>query len=450
MNKFSLLIFWILIFTTIDTSAQIPLKFPGNENALIGIDIVSLEGSNIAKYNSTKLMTPASITKCVTSAACVIGLPDDFRFCTYLKIAGHISDSILEGDVILAGNGDPTIESSHFPELLGFIPNIVSSLHKIGIDSIAGRFILAQNKYPDFGYSPYWMLEDIGWDYGTGLFGINYKDNTINLIFNNRFSNDYLCSPEVNIPIYNNLQAGDNDIAIYPSLDEWAISIIGTAKDSGSPLKLKCANRHPDQTIYDELKQYIPIGNSNIGDTTNITEIYCHQSPSRDKILRSMMVRSDNLFAQGMLRALLADSVDVKSDSRAIPIAKKHLKSIGIDCNKQIIVDGCGLARNTKISPQFMTKMLVAMANSNYRDEYVALFPIVGKEGTVKRMLHDTRLRGTLALKSGSMSGVLCYSGYKLNENGEPTHAITIMVNNFSCKTREIRTAIERYLLEIF
>lgn len=151
-----------------------------------------------------------------------------------------------------------------------------------------------------------------------------------------------------------------------------------------------------------------------------------------------------------MLRALLADSINIKSDYHAITVAKQLLLSIGVDCSEQIIVDGCGLARNSKISPQFMTKLLVTMANSEYRDEYVALFPIAGKDGTVKSMLHNTRLDGAFALKSGSMSGVLCYSGYKLDEKGEPTHAITIMVNNFSCKTREIRAAIERYLLEIF
>lgn len=298
MNKFILYILRILVFATvIDSIAQVPLKFSGNGNALIGIDIVTLDGKDIVKYNSQKLMTPASITKCVTSAVCVIGLPDDFRFHTRLNVVGFISNGILEGNIILSGSGDPTLESSHFPEYLGFIPNMVSSLHKIGIDSIAGRFISSQDKYPDFGYSPYWMLEDIGWDYGAGLFGINYKDNTITLIFNNRFSNDYLSSPKVNIPIYNNLMAGDDNIALYPSMDRWTISITGTTKDVRKPLKIKCANRHPDETIYNELKRHIPFGNSNMIDTT-IVDIYCHQSPLRDMILRSMMTRSDNLFAQ--------------------------------------------------------------------------------------------------------------------------------------------------------
>ena len=66
------------------------------------------------------------------------------------------------------------------------------------------------------------------------------------------------------------------------------------------------------------------------------------------------------------------------------------------------------------------------------------------------RLLADTRLKGALALKSGSMSGVLCYAGYKIDTSGNPTHVVVIMVNGFTCKVAEVRKAIASYLLTIF
>ena len=80
----------------------------------------------------------------------------------------------------------------------------------------------------------------------------------------------------------------------------------------------------------------------------------------------------------------------------------------------------------------------------------MGLFPLAGKEGTVRYLLAKTRLAGSFALKSGSMNGVLCYAGYKLNSAKTPTHVVVIMVNGASCKSAEIRSAISRYLLSVF
>lgn len=448
MKRLYYVIIFIFLFSVVDTYARIPLKFTNNNSALIGISIRDMSGKTIVDYNSSKLMTPASIAKCITSAACMIGLPSDFRFDTDVIISGSIFNGILYGNVIISGSGDPTLESSYFPEYSGFISETIHTLNQLGIDSIAGRFIPKQNDYPEFGYSPYWMLEDIGWDYGAGLYGINYKDNTIKVTFQDPFSNIYTCIPQVDVSINNYLTIGDKNINIYPSND-WCINIIGTTIAHKKPLIVNCSNPTPFVSIYKELKQYIPFGNKNIEDTV-FSKIYSKKSPTRDEILRSMMVRSDNLFAQGMLRALLLDSVGEKTDSRAIKTLTSLLKSFEINCDSQKIVDGCGLARNAKISPRFMSELLLAMAKSRYAEKYIALFPVAGKDGTVKRLFNNTRLDGCLALKSGSMSGVLCYSGYKLDNSGMPTHIVTIMVNNFSCKTYEIRKAIECYLLKIF
>ncbi|MBR5744394.1 MAG: hypothetical protein IKX94_03605, partial [Muribaculaceae bacterium] len=54
------------------------------------------------------------------------------------------------------------------------------------------------------------------------------------------------------------------------------------------------------------------------------------------------------------------------------------------------------------------------------------------------------------ALKSGSMRGVQCYAGYKLDNDNRPTHVIVILINNFSGGRAELKAAIGRYLLETF
>ena len=155
------------------------------------------------------------------------------------------------------------------------------------------------------------------------------------------------------------------------------------------------------------------------------------------------MVRSDNLFAEGMLNA-------IKPKGNRTDSLISLIKSKGINVNTITLYDGSGLSRTDRISPIFLGKLYEYMAKSNFSKQYVATFPIVGREGTVKRLLTGTDLAGKLRLKSGSMGGVQCYGGYKIDDNGEPTHAVVIMINHYNCKSAYIRKAIERLLLKIF
>ena len=68
----------------------------------------------------------------------------------------------------------------------------------------------------------------------------------------------------------------------------------------------------------------------------------------------------------------------------------------------------------------------------------------------MKKLLRDTRLAGRIVLKSGSMKGVLCYAGYRIADDGRPTHAIVVMVNSHSCPTARLRNAIGDFLLREF
>lgn len=187
----------------------------------------------------------------------------------------------------------------------------------------------------------------------------------------------------------------------------------------------------------------IMISQTNIVMKKDSLLIHSHQSPKRDEILKSLMVRSDNLFAEGMLNV-------IKPNGNRTDSLISIIKSKGVNVKAITLYDGSGLSRTDRVSPIFLGELYEYMAKSNYSKQYVATFPIVGCEGTVKRLLTETDLAGKLRLKSGSMGGVQCYGGYKIDANGEPTHAVVIMINHYNCKSAYIRKAIERLLLKIF
>lgn len=372
------------------------------------ISVVSLsDGTTVDSYDADRLLVPASVVKCITAATAQLTLPEDFAFETTLSAHGEIDKSgRLAGWVEIVGGYDPTLGSRFFPDSESVSAWVVARLKEAGISSIAGNVVCSPVEAPEDALSPYWLVEDLNWEYGAGCFPINYCDNSLVKRVGR---------------VANSNPAALLHKHVMAALEKAGITVAGK-------------------------KAYLA---GNAGSDEQETE-WTYLSPSRDDVLRTMMHRSDNLYAEAMLRAplLYGDSVyaDIKAET-AVAAEQRLWKARGVDLSNGRLVDGSGLAPVNRISARMLTDILVSMADSA---SYVGVFPTVGREGTVKHLLSGTDLEGRMVLKSGSMTGVTCYAGYKLDEDGRPTHAVAVMVNNFSCSKAKVRSAISDYLLRTF
>ena len=110
------------------------------------------------------------------------------------------------------------------------------------------------------------------------------------------------------------------------------------------------------------------------------------------------------------------------------------------------IVDGSGLSRSNRVTARFMGDVLGRMARNPY---YASFFPLAGAEGTLKKFLADTELAEWVAMKTGSMKGIQCYAGYKLDEDYAPTHVVVVIMNEMSDRAAA-RAQVEKLLLATF
>lgn len=110
------------------------------------------------------------------------------------------------------------------------------------------------------------------------------------------------------------------------------------------------------------------------------------------------------------------------------------------------IVDGSGLSRQNRVTSDFMAHVLRKGSSDPY---YASFFPLAGQEGTLKRFLNGTPLEGYVAMKTGSMNGIQCYAGYKLDDDYVPTHLIVVMLNEMSDRA-SARKVVEKILLDLF
>ena len=97
---------------------------------------------DVVNANIDRSLIPASVMKTVTCASLLNLADSNERFATRVTARGAISDSILQGDVIVHTVGDPTIESQYFPQTQGFADSIASHLRRMGITRITGDVII--------------------------------------------------------------------------------------------------------------------------------------------------------------------------------------------------------------------------------------------------------------------------------------------------------------------
>lgn len=421
------------------------IDFDGKEAATVGVSVVDLStGRVVASENQNTAMIPASILKLFTTASALSTIGDNFRFVTKVEMIGDFDGRVLDGDVVVKASGDPTIGSEFFPTTKGLSDSIVTNLKRRGVKEVTGEVYVDEDNFQNPGQNPQWVIEDVGWAYGAGLYGFNYNDNTFKL-----YPQDSRTVPEVpviDVVVEKNNQSTDILHGVFS--DVYLISGRDVEKKN---YYVTTTMNSPAAVFAAEVKRKmsaagITVREGAVDPSSSVEVVYTHRSPLSGDILKSLMFRSDNMMAEGMLRAQAQGC----SRKAAIDAELGYWANRGLSTKYLKIVDGSGLARANRVSAKFLCDVLVAMAKGGKSQEFVKMFPKVGREGTVKNLLKRTPLEGKLVLKSGSMSNVHCYAGYKLSASGKPTHAVVIMVNNFFCSRDLVRRAITRFLTDVF
>ncbi len=163
-----------------------------------------------------------------------------------------------------------------------------------------------------------------------------------------------------------------------------------------------------------------------------------------DSVFISMMHRSDNFFAEQTLLMVSQQRLRYMSDESVIKtILDSMLNGPLADLpQKPSWVDGSGLSRFNLFSPRDFVSVLIKLKNEFGMDRMKKILP-TGGSGTLKNYYRADS--GYVFVKTGSLTGVLCLSGYIYTYKNHLLE-FSILVNNHNGGTSAIRRAVETYV----
>ena len=158
-------------------------------NALWAVEIQSFEtGEVFYQRNAHLLVMPASNMKIATMAVAADRLGWDFRFTTEVKTRGVVAGGVLKGDLIVSGNGDPTMSdrdtagSGKGANRYQAFEDWADKLKAAGITRIEGRIVGDDNLFDDQPLGEGWMWDDLTGSSAPPGGALQFNENLVRVV----------------------------------------------------------------------------------------------------------------------------------------------------------------------------------------------------------------------------------------------------------------------------
>jgi D-alanyl-D-alanine carboxypeptidase/D-alanyl-D-alanine-endopeptidase (penicillin-binding protein 4) len=127
-------------------------------------------GSALEARDALTPMPPASVAKSLTTLYALEKLGAGRRFLTRVLATGPLQDGIVQGDLVLAGGGDPTLQTDQLGDL-------VQRLRQRGLQGATGRFLFWEGALPQLARVSEEQPDHVG--YNPAISGLNLNFNRV-------------------------------------------------------------------------------------------------------------------------------------------------------------------------------------------------------------------------------------------------------------------------------
>ena len=136
--------------------------------------------------------------------------------------------------------------------------------------------------------------------------------------------------------------------------------------------------------------------------------------------MRGMMKRSDNGLTR--LTYLRLGAAAAAPDEDTVPAAERVVRdwfaAHQIDAQGLVLENGSGLSRMERIKPAQLAALLQAAHDGPQGPELLAMLPVAGVDGTLRRRMKGTAAEGRARMKTGTLRDTFTLAGYVQDAHG--------------------------------
>jgi len=441
------------------------------EYATASLCVKELSGKTVYSFQSDKKLIPASSLKLITNLYALSKFGSQYTFNTKVGYTGALSsDGTLTGDVIIIGSGDPTFASLRFgPENdLEEVLQRISNAVKEKITCIDGNVVILDYVFDGSPVVGSWPYGDISNYYASGAWAINFNENAYKLTFNTSgnigsIASVYAMDPQIPyLEVFSEVKldganTGDNAY-VFGSPYQYRKIVRGSVPKSGSSFTIKGAVPNPPLSFAMLLKQELEDDGIKVQGVdvssekikkSDFNELLNIESHDLLEIIQQANYESINLYCESLIRLSAKMVTGTGSYDSGIEMLSNVLKSTGCNENSFSIQDGSGLSPRNLITTESFTTFLAKYFSIIGEETIKEIIPQASVSGTVKVLLKDKSFAKNFYLKSGSMGGVLSYSGYVKSNSGK-WYAISFISNNHSKGNYKVKREAEKIFTKLY
>jgi D-alanyl-D-alanine carboxypeptidase/D-alanyl-D-alanine-endopeptidase (penicillin-binding protein 4) len=446
------------------------LDAPPLARALIGVHVVSLrDGRVIYARDAHRRVVPASNMKLVTAAVAAERLGWDFRFRTRLEAIGSVRDGTLHGDLVVTGDGDPTITAQR-GELAPLFLEWAETAAQAGIRRVAGRLIGDDNALDDMGLGAGWAWDYLEAGYAAPSGALTYNENVVQVEIRAGAAPGRPAAVRLS-PSGHGLELVNEAVTV-PATSPAGVSLSrepgsvrlvvrGAIPASSGPVVRTASVPNPTRFLMEALRLALAArGIAVTGGAWDIDDISEPVSGPRTVVAQRISAPlsslaghflkvSQNMYGETLLKTLGRTPSRPGSAAEGRQVVAQTLASWGVAPDAIIMYDGSGLSRYNYVTAEAITAILARMwRDERLRGPFVAALPVGAHDGTLESRMKNSLLDRRVQAKTGTISNVRSLSGFVETLSGEKL-AFSVIANHFTAPSAEIDSIVEAALERI-
>ncbi|GAA0417518.1 hypothetical protein GCM10009133_27490 [Cocleimonas flava] len=393
-------------------------------------------------HQETTSRVPASVMKLITSYAALGTLGPKYRWPLDVYTKGQIRGGTLQGDLIIKGYGSPEFKQVELRKVLQGIRNK-------GIRNVSGRVVFDNT---------YFNVPNQGSFDGKSQSAYNAQPDA--LLYNERLSSFQVRStgkrvhvststPTHNLKIVNRMRTTKRGCRPHIKVSKHGVQTVVTFSGRFSR---RCGTRsyhrvisRPAEMIYGAMQA---MWKRDVGGKLN-TRFAMGKAPANARpllrtysrtlaeILPTIDKDSNNVMARQVMLTIGAKATGQGTQRNGANAIGTWLASRGLNFPELRIENGSGLSRTARISAKHVGDLLVDAYRSPYRNILMQSLAVAGVDGTMKRRLKGTGVRGRGFFKTGTLRDVRSIAGYVKAADGK-TYVMAILHNDPRAKRRAL------------